>query len=137
MDVDVAAVGICVPTFLAFQPENPGDDGVATGGVDGDDFAGGAAAFEFHAHGLTGTDFFGDFESAQGGTVGAGDVSEGEAGGGDGEGGEKLVLLEDSHALFRDRDDDAVAAVGTGGEQGEAGCNSEEGRSWGKRHGAV
>ena len=45
MDVDVAAVGVDIPAFFAFEPEDAGDDRVATGGVDGDDFAGGAAAF--------------------------------------------------------------------------------------------
>lgn len=137
MDVDVAAVGVGVPAFFAFEPEDAGDDGIATGGVDGDDFAGRASAFEFHAHGLTGADFFGDFESAQGGAVGAGDVTEGEAGGGDGEGGEELLLFEDGHALFGDGDDDAVAAVGAGGEQSEAGGQEEEGGSGDERHGTV
>ena len=86
---------------------------------------------------MTGTDFFGDFESAQGGAIGARDVTEGEAGGGDGEGSEELLLFEDGHALFGDGDDDAVAAVGAGGEQGEAGGQEEEGGSGDERHGTV
>jgi hypothetical protein len=69
VDVDEAAESVVVAGFEAAEPEDAGDDGVASRGIGSDDFAGRSAAFEFHAGGLACADFVGDREAAERGVV--------------------------------------------------------------------
>ena len=119
MDVDVAGEGVGIAGFTAAEPEDAGDDGIAAWRIDGNDLARGATAFEFHARGLASADLLGDLQAAQRGAVGAGNVTESELGGGDGEGGEQLVAPKHSQALIGNGNQDAVLVVGAGGKQKE------------------
>ena len=47
VDVDVSVVGLAVLGLEAFEPQDAGDDGVATWGIDGEDFTGELSGFEY------------------------------------------------------------------------------------------
>lgn len=134
VDVDVATVGVSVPTFLAAEPQDAGHDGIAPGGIDGNDFAGGSAALEFHSDRLAGANLFSDFESPKRGAVRAGNITQSKTGSGNGESGEELVFLEDGHALFRHGNHDVMASVSAGGEKNQAGGKGDGCEAAGELH---
>ena len=59
VDVDGASKGISVAGFGAREPENAGDDRIATGGIGFENLASRAAVFKNTADGSVTTDFFG------------------------------------------------------------------------------
>lgn len=130
MDVDEPVVGIAVAGLEAFQPKDAGDDGIAAGGVHGQDFAGGAAGFEDFAGGLTGADLPADAQEAERRAVGAKAVAEAELRGGDGIARDGRAFFEQDQALVVDIDDQDVAVVpgAAGQEEGGDGGGQERRR---------
>ncbi len=120
VDVDVAAEGVLVLGLGAAEPEDAGDDGVATGGVRWEDFAGGFAAFEDGAGGFPVADFLGDFHGADGRFVAAGSIAEAEFGGGDAVTRDREALIAQFEPLLRDADvEDVIPVFDTATEKGD------------------
>ena len=78
MDVNASGFGVAILGVEAIEPDDSGDDGVATGGIDGEDFVGGDAMFDDRAAGEIVADFVADFEITEGSFVAADGVAEAE-----------------------------------------------------------
>ena len=78
MDVNASGFGVAILGVEAIEPDDSGDDGVATGGIDGEDFVGGDAMFDDRTAGEIVADFVADFEIAEGSFVAADGVAEAE-----------------------------------------------------------
>lgn len=78
VDVNASGFGVAILGVEAIEPDDSGDDGVATGGIDGEDFVGGDAMFDDRAAGEIVADFVADFEIAEGSFVAADGVAEAE-----------------------------------------------------------
>ena len=75
VDVNAAAESIAIVAFLAMEPDDARDNGVAAGGVGLKNFAGGASGFEHHALGGVAADFFGNAHLAHGGAIATGSAA--------------------------------------------------------------
>lgn len=111
VDVNVPAVGTSVMGLKPAQPEDAGDDGVAAGRVNGDDFSGGDAAVEFHSQRLAGAVLFCDCMFSQGGAVTASTGTQPILGGGNFKKTNGVFVFEHGHALVCGTDNDAMPCV--------------------------
>jgi len=83
MDVDAACASVFVLLLEAVEPDDAGDDGVAPGSVDGEDFAGGRAMADDGAGSQVVADFIADLELTEGRLITSIIVTSAEAGSGD------------------------------------------------------
>jgi len=134
VNVYVAAVGVAVARFEAFEPEDSGNDGVAARSIGEEDFAGLALVLEDGAGGSMATNLSSDLEFAERGAATAGSIAETEPGGGYPILGNGAIILEDEHALVRDANDDAVSDIlfGATGKEDEK-CEGKQ-EAAGRRH---
>lgn len=133
MNVNEALEGIAVVGFETIEPEDAGNDGVTPGGIGREDFTGGNAGFENGTRGKVIADFFSDTEFTCRCAVASGFAAEAEFGGGDGVEGDGFAIAEEGHALFRNADEDGVAAVsGAGAEEGAESKDGKDARRGGE-----
>ena len=78
MDVDAAPEGVSVAGLQPVEPQDPGDDRIASGRIDFDDLSGRTTAFEDCAGRRSPADFLFDAQRAERGGVAARPVSEAE-----------------------------------------------------------
>ena len=78
MDVNASGFGVAILGVEAIEPDDSGDDGVATGGIDGEDFVGGDAMFDDRTAGEIIADFVADLQVAEGSFVASDGVAEAE-----------------------------------------------------------
>src|SRR6266516_4075085 len=76
VNVNVPSKGVCVLRLASTQPENAGDDRIATGRIWRNDFACATAIFEYRARRGIVTDFFCDLQLAQWSTTAAWPIAQ-------------------------------------------------------------
>ncbi len=126
MDVDGPSVSAPVLRFQPFEPENAGDNGVASRGVDRNDFACGPAALEFHAERSALADLLGDLQVAQRGRATARPIPKAELGGRDRICGNRSSPFIDDHALVGRTNPYGVDAILGAGSQKQKEAQGEE-----------
>ncbi len=111
MDVNMAGKGARVGFFQSIEPENAGNDGIASRSVGREDFASAAAAFKDGAEWGVVADFFAYAMFAKRSGVTAGAIAETEFRGGDRILGDNGAALKDPHFLIGDTDDYFVGTI--------------------------
>ena len=122
VDVNEAAKAVPVVTLFAAEPEDAGDDGIASRRINRQHLAGETARLENRARRQTVPDFFQHAVLAERGAVAARPRTQPEFRGRDGKGGHGLTLISDEHLLVGHADvhDMTVVELRTAGKkQGE------------------
>lgn len=137
VNVDRPLKGVLILRFHTLQPEDAGDNRIASRSIDLHDFASRAAIFEFHPERSTIAYFCGDLQSSERRIAASRAVSYAEAGGGNLVPADLFAFVVYGELLVSDADADGVIMVhrGTRGEEAESGDRSE-GTVKGRCHGS-
>ena len=117
MDVDRALKGASIALLQPFEPEDPGNDRVATQGIHSDNFARWLAILELHPKRRATADLLGDLEASQRRSIAARPITETKLRGGDAIDGDRGSPLEHHHLLICHTDSQHVVAVASAGTE--------------------